>query len=36
MKSPASSLTVCTDQTNVPRTIEGDAQACFDKGLPVK
>jgi hypothetical protein len=33
-KAKGASLTVCTDQTNVPRTIEGDAQACFDKGVP--
>jgi hypothetical protein len=30
------SLTVCTDQTNILRTIEGDAAACFDKGVPLK
>ena len=35
-KAKGASLTVCADQTNVPRTIEGDAQACFDKGVPVK
>jgi hypothetical protein len=33
-RAPGSQLTVCTDQTNVPRTIEGDARACFDKGVP--
>lgn len=35
-KAKGASQTVCTDETNVPRTIEGDAQACFDKGVPVK
>ena len=30
------SLTVCTDQTNVPRTTGGDVAACFAKGAPPK
>jgi hypothetical protein len=31
-KAPGSMLTVCTDETNVARTIEGDEAACFGKG----
>jgi len=27
-----SSLTVCTDESNVPRTIAGDVAACFVRG----
>jgi hypothetical protein len=34
-KGPGSTLTVCTDQTNVPRTVEGDVAACFARGKPV-
>ncbi len=29
-------LTVCTDETNVPRTIEGDVAACFARGKPAR
>lgn len=29
-------LTVCTDESNVLRTIEGDAAACFAKGQPAR
>lgn len=31
-KGEGSTLTVCTDETNVPRTIEGSAEACLEKG----
>jgi hypothetical protein len=31
-KTKGATLTVCADETNVPRTIEGDAAACFAKG----
>jgi hypothetical protein len=33
-KTKGATLTVCTDQTNVPRTIDGDVAACFTKGAP--
>jgi hypothetical protein len=33
-KGKGSSLTVCTDETNVPRTVDGDVAACFAKGAP--
>ena len=33
-KATGSSLTVCTDETNVPRAIDGDVAACFAKGAP--
>jgi hypothetical protein len=29
-------LTVCTDEANTPRTIDGDAAACFAKGVAAK
>ncbi len=35
-KAKGASLTVCTDETNVPRTVEGDAAACFAKGTPLR
>jgi hypothetical protein len=35
-KGEGSRLTVCTDETNVPRTIDGDVAACFAKGAPPK
>ncbi len=35
-KERGSSLTVCTDETNVPRTTDGDVAACFAKGAPPK
>jgi len=35
-KEKGSSLTVCTDETNVPRTTDGDVAACFAKGAPPK
>ena len=31
-KRPGATLTVCTDETNVIRTIEGDVSACFEGG----
>ena len=31
-KAEGARLTVCTDESNVPRTIEGDVAACFAKG----
>jgi hypothetical protein len=31
-KDKGSSLTVCTDETNVPRTTDGDVTGCFAKG----
>jgi hypothetical protein len=31
-KGGGSSLTVCTDETNVARTVDGDVTACFQKG----
>jgi len=33
-KGTGATLTVCTDQTNVPRTIEGSVAECFEKGAP--
>ena len=33
-KERGSSLTVCTDETSVPRTTDGDTAACFAKGAP--
>ncbi len=33
-KVKGSTLAVCTDETNVPRTVDGDAAACFAKGTP--
>ena len=33
-KAKGASLTVCTDETNVPRTIDGDVVACFAEGVP--
>jgi hypothetical protein len=30
------SLTVCTDESNLPRTIDGDVAACFAKGRPAR
>ncbi len=33
-KEKGSSLTVCTDETNVPRTAHGDVAACFAEGAP--
>ncbi len=35
-KAKGSSLTVCTDETNVPRTADGDVAACFAMGAPPK
>jgi hypothetical protein len=35
-KAKGSSLTICTDETNVPRTVDGNAAACFEKGSPSK
>ena len=35
-KQKGSSVTVCTDETNVPRTTDGDVSACFAKGAPPK
>jgi hypothetical protein len=35
-KAKGATLTVCTDETNVPRTIEGDVAACFAKGAPAR
>jgi hypothetical protein len=29
-------VTVCTDETNVPRATDGDVAACFAKGAPPK
>ncbi len=29
-------LTVCTDETNVPRTVDGDVSACFARGTPAR
>jgi len=31
-KGEGSSLTVCTDESNVPRTTDGDVAACFTRG----
>jgi len=31
-KDEGSSLTVCSDESNVPRTIDGDVAACFARG----
>ncbi len=33
-KARGATLTVCADETNVPRAIEGDVAACFAKGSP--
>jgi hypothetical protein len=35
-KAEGARLTVCTDESNVPRTIEGDVAACFAKGQPAR
>jgi hypothetical protein len=35
-KAKGSTLTVCTDETNVPRTVDGDVDACFAKGVAAK
>ncbi len=35
-KEKGSALTVCTDETNVPRTTDGDVAACFAKGATAK
>jgi len=35
-KTKGSTLTVCTDETNVPRTVDGDVAACFAKGVAAK
>ncbi len=35
-RGKGSSLTVCTDETNVPRNVDGDVAACFEKGAPPK
>jgi len=35
-RTKGSTLAVCADDTNVPRTIDGDVKACFDKGVPLK
>ena len=33
-KGTGATLTVCTDETNVPRTIESTVADCFEKGAP--
>jgi len=33
-KEKGSRLTVCSDETNVPRTTDGDVAACFARGAP--
>ncbi len=35
-KRDGASLTVCTGETNVPRTIDGDVAACFARGKPAR
>jgi len=35
-RTKGSTLAVCADETNVPRTIDGDVKACFDRGVPQK
>ncbi len=35
-KEKGSTLTVCTDETNVPRTTDGDVAGCFARGAPSK
>jgi hypothetical protein len=35
-KTTGSTLTACTDETDVPRTVEGDVAACFTKGAAVR
>jgi hypothetical protein len=32
-RTKGAALTVCTDETNTPRTIDGDVPACFARGL---
>ena len=31
-KAKGATWTVCTDETNVPRTVEGDVETCFTRG----
>lgn len=35
-KEKGATLTVCTDETNVPRTTDGDLAACFAEGVPAR
>lgn len=35
-KAKGATLTVCADETNVPRTTDGDVAACFAKGVAAK
>lgn len=35
-KTEGSTLTVCTDETNVPRTIDGDVEGCFERAAEYK
>jgi hypothetical protein len=35
-KARGTTLTFCTDETNVPRMIDGDAAACLAKGAPLE
>jgi hypothetical protein len=35
-RGTGAALTVCTDETNVVRTIDGDVAACFEKGQGTK
>jgi hypothetical protein len=35
-KAKGSSLIACADETNVPRTTDGDVAACFATGAPPK
>jgi hypothetical protein len=32
-KAKGATLTVCADETNVPRTVDGDVAACFARGV---
>jgi hypothetical protein len=34
--APGARLTVCTDETNQLRAVEGDAAACLARGVPLK
>ncbi len=35
-KAKGAMRTVCTDETNVPRMVEGDVEACFARGTSPK
>jgi hypothetical protein len=35
-RTSGASLTVCADETNMPRVIDGDADACFARGTEPK